>query len=180
MKRSGFKYKSRVPLKRTPLLRKTALARIGKLAKKSREPSAVLKDEIQAILRKIVIARDGGCFLRNYKKEITPQYQKCGGYRKSDGKIILQAEHLHTRSRAVSFSDPRLVVCICQRHHIYYKPQHPDEYYRLAKKYIGEERTKLLERVQADKGTHKVDLKLELLALKQIYEKEYGGTNDLA
>ena len=127
---------------------------------------AELKREIQAILREIVILRDGGCILRNYENELTPQYRQCGGYRQ-DGELILQAEHLHSRSNANSFSDSRLVICLCQRHHIYYKPQHADEYYRLVKKHIGKTRTKLLEAVQADHKPYKVDLKLELLALKK-------------
>ncbi len=124
------------------------------------------KDEVQALLRQIVIIRDGGCFLRNYTKEITPQYQFCGGYTKL-GKLILQAEHLHTRSNASSFADSRLVVCCCQRHHIYYKAQHSDEYNLLAKRFIGKERTALWERVKSDHRPHKQDLKLDLLALKQ-------------
>lgn len=132
--------------------------------------TATLKREIQATLREVVIARDGGCFLRNYENEITPQFRQCGGYR-NDGELILQAEHLHTRSNARSFSDSRLVVCACQRHHIYYKAQHSDEYNTLAKKYIGEKNTKLWESVKNDYSPHKVDLKLELLALKQELKK---------
>lgn len=125
-----------------------------------------LRDEIQAVLRQIVIIKDGGCFLRNYTDRITPQYRNCGGYRK-DGELILQAEHLHSRSNANSFSDPRLIVCCCQRHHIYYKAQHSAEYNELAREYIGQERAKLWDRVKNDHKPYKVDLKLELLALKQ-------------
>lgn len=124
------------------------------------------KKEIQRLLREIVILRDGGCFLRHFENEITPQYKKCGGYR-NDGNLILQAEHLHSRSNAISFSDPRLVVCVCQRHHIYYKPQHSAEYNSLAEKYIGKERTNLWRRVREDHKPYKIDLKLEILALKQ-------------
>ena len=145
-------------------MRKTKLRLVGQ------STSAELKREIQATLRQIVIARDGGCFLRNYTNEITPQYRNCGGYR-NDGELILQAEHLHTRSNARSFSDNRLVVCVCQRHHIYYKPQHSDEYNGIAKKYIGKKNAKLWEDVKNDYSPHKVDLKLELLALKQEFKK---------
>ena len=132
-----------------------------------------LKDEIQYILREIVIARDGGCFLRNFKSKITPQYRECGGYRK-DGKLILQAEHLHTRSNASSFSDSRLVVCVCHRHHIFYKPQHSDEYNGLAREFIGKKNSELWERVKNDYTAHKVDLKLALIGLKQEL-LEMGG-----
>lgn len=151
-------------MKRTPLKRKSS------------SPTALMKDKIQATLREIVIARDGGCVLRNYKNEINPQYRECGGWR-NDGGLILQAEHLHTRANASSFSDSRLVVCICQRHHIYYKPQHSDEYYRIVKKHIGPERTKLLEAVQNDHSAHKVDLALALVVLKKELES-YAQDDD--
>lgn len=123
--------------------------------------SAALKREIQALLREIVILRDGGCWLRHY-----PEAGACGGYRK-DGQLILQAEHLHTRARAASFSDSRLVVCICKRHHIFWKPQHSAVYNELAEAFIGPERTKLWRAVREDHRPHKVDLKLEKLALEQ-------------
>lgn len=143
-------------MKRTPLKRKTPLRKKGK------SPTAELRDDIQAELRRIVIARDGGCWLRHY-----PEAGACGGYR-NDGELILQAEHLESRAHAASFSDPRLVVCICKRHHIYWKPQYSKRYNELAEDFIGPERAALWERVRNDYRAHKVDLKLELLALKQM------------
>ncbi len=154
LKRTPFKRKATKPMKRT------------KLRVAGHSTTSEMKREIQSLLREIVIIRDGGCFLRHFENEITPQYRNCGGYR-NDGNLILQAEHLHSRSNAVSFSDPRLVVCVCQRHHIYYKPQHSDEYNGLAKKFIGVERTTLWDRVKNDHKPYKVDLKLEILALNQ-------------
>ena len=148
MKRSGF------------LKRKTPLR------KQSQSPSALFKVQIQATLRQIVILRDGGCFLRNYQNKITPQYRECGGYTNA-GDLILLAEHLHSRSNASSFSDSRLVVCCCKRHHIFYKPQHSAEYNELARDFIGKENAKLWDRVKEDHRAHKVDLALELVALKQ-------------
>jgi len=148
MKRSGF------------LKRKTPLR------KQSQSPSALFKVQIQATLRQIVILRDGGCFLRNYQNKITPQYRECGGYTNA-GDLILQAEHLHSRSNAASFSDSRLVVCCCKRHHIFYKPQHSAEYNELARDFIGKDNAKLWDRVKEDHRAHKVDLALELVALKQ-------------
>lgn len=153
MKRTGFKRKATKPLKRT------------KLRLAGHSTTADLKKEIQALLRQIVIKRDEGCILRNY-----PSTGQCGGYRK-DGELILQAEHLHTRSNAASFSDSRLVVCLCSRHHIFYKPQHADEYYQVVRKHIGTIRSLLLDRVQQDYSPHKVDLKMELIALKQEFKK---------
>ena len=153
MKRTGFKLKPRKPLKRTRI----------RVAGKS--TTSELKAEIQALLRQIVILRDGGCWLRH-----SPESGACGGYRK-DGELILQAEHLHTRANASSFSDSRLVVCICQRHHIYWKPQHSARYNALAEDYIGKKRAELWKRVREDYSPHKVDLKLALLALKQELKK---------
>lgn len=164
MKRSGFKKKPYSLMKRSNLTKRTKLRLVG------HETTKELKSEIQSLLRNIVILRDGGCILRHYTSMITPQYKECGPYRK-DGQIILQAEHLHTRSNAASFSDSRLVICLCQRHHIYYKPQHADEYYKIVRKHIGTIRSILLDRVQKDWMPHKVDLKLEILALKNEYNK---------
>ena len=167
MKRTGFKLKPRKPLKRTAFkqkaykpMRRTKLRLVG------HSTTAQIKQDIQSILRDIVIARDNGCILRHYKNEITNQYQECGGYR-NDGKLILQAEHLHTRSNTASFADTRLVICLCQRHHGYYKPQYSQQYYELVKKHIGKERAELLEKVKNDTTPHKVDLKLALVGLKQ-------------
>jgi hypothetical protein len=148
-------------------LRRTKLRLVG------HSTTSELKTEIQAVLRQIGIIRDGGCFLRNFTSEITPQYQKCGGFTKA-GDLILQFEHLHSRSNAISFSDSRLGVCICLRHHLYYKKQYPAEYEQFARRFIGEQRSALLDRVRADHRPYKVDLKLELLALRQellLYKK---------
>jgi hypothetical protein len=169
MKRSGFKKKIYTPEEFRELMskkhahisfgrkpiRRSALKVVGD------NPTEVLKTEIQAILRELVTLRDGGCWLRFY-----PQAGKCGGYT-NDGTLILQAEHLHTRANAASFSDSRLVVCICKRHHIYWKPQHSAEYNGLAELFIGPDRTTLWKRVREDYKSHKVDLKIELLGLKQ-------------
>jgi len=156
-RKTGFKNKG-------GFLRRTALAKLGK------SPSTLMKNEIQAILRQIVIIRDGGCFLRHFKNRINHQYQECGGLTKA-GELILQAEHLHTRANAASFADTRLVVCICKRHHVFYKPQHSDEYNGFAREFIGKERSELWEKVKNDRIPHKVDLALELVALKQELSK---------
>lgn len=159
--------KSKTPLKaKTPLKNKTALKRKTGIKVVGTSTTAELKKEIQSTLRKLVILRDGGCLLRHASNKITPRYKECGGYT-SRGALVLQAEHLHTRSNMASFADPRLVICICSRHHIFYKPQHSDEYYQIVKELIGKERAELLKKVQEDHKPHKVDLKLALIALKQ-------------
>ena len=159
MKRSWIK-RSTKPLNRgTSQLRRTKLRVVGQ------STSSELKRDIQALLRQIVIIRDGGCILRHYG-----QTGPCGGYRK-DGEMILQAEHLHTRGNAASYADLRLVVCLCRNHHIFYKPQHADEYYQAVKNHIGPERTKLLKAVQEDHSTHKMDWKVEKLFLEGHLKK---------
>lgn len=157
-------------MKRTPLKRSTKQMKRTKLRVAGHSTSTELKKEIQAMLRQIVMARDGGCIFRHYENDIVPQYKYCGGFKKS-GELILQAEHLNSRSNMISFADSRLAICICPRHHLFYKPQFSDEFYRIARRHIGKERSDLLTRVQEDRSPHKVDLKLELLALTQEYKK---------
>lgn len=149
-----------------PLLRKTPL-RV-----KGISDTTQIKDDIQATLREIVIKRDGGCFLRHFVNRINPQYKNCGKLRK-DGQLILQAEHLHSRSNAISFADSRLVVCCCQRHHIYYKKQYGTEYDKFAREFIGPVRAKLWDDVVAYRKPYKSNLKGELALLKQELRK-YG------
>lgn len=175
MKSKGFKnptyeeWIAKQKLKPTQVLKIWPLKR-KKLRVKGISTTTELKDEIQAVLREIVILRDGGCFLRHFKNRIQPKYYNCGGYR-NDGQLILQAEHLHSRGNAISFSDSRLVVCCCKRHHIFYKKEFGEEYNKFAKEFIGPVRAKLWDRVVADRSPHKVDLKLELLALKNELKK---------
>lgn len=154
MKRAYFKTKPRKPLKRT------------RLHLKGHSTTTQIKDQIQAILREIVIKRDGGCILREY-----PETGECGGYTK-EGKLILQAEHLHTRGNSASFACLDLVVCLCKRHHIYWKLQHSSEYYEIVKKQIGKERSALLKAVQEDRKAHKIDWNLQLCGLQMLL-KDY-------
>lgn len=145
MKRSGFKTKARKPLKKS-------IIRIRGVS-----DSSVLKEQIQALLRQICIARDKGCVLRD-----SPQVGKCNA--------VLQAEHLITRSNTATFADTRNIVCLCSYHHLFWKPQHSKEYWELIEGIIGPKRWDWLESVQDEMSshrTHKVDLRLELLALQQ-------------
>lgn len=152
MKRSYFKRKPTTPLKRTKL-------RVAGVS-----DSATLKREIQSLLREIVIIRDGGCVLRD-----SPHAGNCGGYSKAD-QIILQGEHLVTRSNSASFADTRNIVCICRYHHITWKPQHSQLYWDLIEGIIGPTRWDYIRAVQRDASSHrahKVDLKMEKIALMQ-------------
>lgn len=146
-------------MKRTPLKRKKGLHMRGT------SDSSVLKEKIQAMLNKIVVARDGGCILRDY-----PEAGKCGPI-KSTGKPVLQAEHLNGRSNMNSFADSRNIVCLCQRHHIYWKPQNSRRYWEIIEEMIGAHRWELVKAWQDDRKPHKIDLKLSLVALEQEYKK---------
>ncbi len=140
MKKTGFKNKPRKPLKQSGFQQAKFGARSGLRRTKIRivgaSTTTELKREIQAILNAIVKLRDGGCILRTHA-DIAGA---CGSRATKDGHMILQAEHLITRSNAASFADTRLVVCLCERHHIFWKPQHSDEYNTLVRKIIGKQR----------------------------------------
>lgn len=151
----------RVPFKKSPspLSRKKGLAKRSKLRQKGRSESSQAKERIQVLLRAIGLVRDGGCIFRHY-----PETGDCGGYRK-DGELILQFDHLNSRVHAVSFSDSRLGVIACLRHHFYYKKQYPFEYERCAIDNIGEKRAQILFLARHDRSPHKNDLKLAEIAL---------------
>lgn len=68
--------------------------------------TAKLKDEIQALVRAIVIRRDGGCIFRN-----SIDAPSCNGFTKSDGpRLILQVDQLITRPNSDTYADTRLIV----------------------------------------------------------------------
>lgn len=140
-------------LKRTPL------------AKKGKSATTKIKDEIQALLRKIVIKRDGGCILRNRK-----DCGNCGWNDKHDN-LILQAEHLVTRGASNYFGDLRNVVCLCIYHHTIFKPQFSFRYWNAIQQVIGAERWSWFKRAEADNRPYKVDLKLVKLDLESKLKK---------
>lgn len=135
------------------------------LKRQGTSETAILKREIQRLLREIGLIRDKGCVFREYS-----QSGACGGYR-NDGELILQFDHLHSRVHAISFADTRLGVIACFRHHFHWKKQYPAEYEKLVRHIIGKERCKLLDMVREDRRPHRQDLKLELLALEMELER---------
>lgn len=72
------------------------------LATLGKSDTAKTKQRIQALLRSIVIARDGGCILRNIRH--------CTD-------TVWQADHLITRANSATYGDSRLVVCVCRSCH---------------------------------------------------------------
>lgn len=136
----------------------------SKLRRKSKTPRALLLEEIQALLRAIVIKRDGGCLLRGY----------------NNCTEILQAEHLITRTNMATYGDLRNVVCLCTYHHLFYKKQHSRMYWSLIRRKIGETRWAWIELAEADKSAHKVDLQLVKVVLQHelihTLDKQNDGT----
>ena len=128
------------------LKRKTALR------PKSKSEVALTKDRIQKLLREIAIKIYGTCVLADY-----PEAGPCGTYRE-DGELIVQAEHLNTRERNISFSDMRNIVLLCKNHHFYFKKQYGRLYWELIRKVIGEKRWEYLKRVEADKKSYNMSL----------------------
>lgn len=104
----------------TPLQRRTPLKRLTPLAASGKSDTAQIKRDIQAELRRIVIARDGGCIFRSlgggYGVVADFSIPHCNGYDKNNN-LILQADHLITRASSATYADSRLVVCVCKGHH---------------------------------------------------------------
>src|SRR3990167_8904588 len=131
-------------------------------------PVSQAKKRIQALVRDIVIKRDGGCILRG-RKDIAP----CNGYR-ADGELILQADHLITRGKNIGFAETRLIVCLCKGHHTAKTFKCKEEYEEIIAELIGPERKELWYKVKKDhKPYHMVlsDWWKVIVALKQEHEQ---------
>ncbi len=97
---------------------------------------------IQALVREIVIKRDGGCILRNKRR--------CGG---DVGFAVLQADHLITRANSATFADTRLIVCVCRSCHAWKSlgsNNRKAEYDTLVKTILPADRVALWERCERD------------------------------
>ena len=132
-----------------PLPRRTPLRSKARIRVAGHSDTAEIKERIQALLRRSAIQRDGGCVLRHY-----PETGACGGYTNA-GELILQAEHLVTRSNSVSFADMRNIVCLCRHHHGHYKPEHSLEYWTIIQRHIGPQRWEWVQRVLNDRSPHR-------------------------
>lgn len=127
----------------------------SRLKRKGTSDTTKIKDEIQALLRQIVIIRDGGCVLRKIRHCNHP---------------VLQADHLITRSNSATFGDSRLVVCLCKACHGGFKQWHKEKYDALVKTVLPKERVALWERCEQERSSHKankMDWKLVKLSLEQ-------------
>ena len=124
-----------------------------RLKPQSSHPAVLLKQEIQSVLREIVIIRDGGCILRKLRH--------CLG-------TVLQADHLITRGNSATYSDPRLVVCVCRDCH-YWKSWNKEQYDSIIRSILPKDRLDLWERCLRDSWRPvKMDWKKEIVGLKEI------------
>lgn len=130
-------------MKRTPFKRKVQKSlRRTKLRLVGHSDTSVVKRAIQAILRQIAIKRDGGCVLARFSAQVGACDE------------ILQAEHLNSRASSSTYADTRNIVCLCRRHHIYWKPQNSRLYWELIRSVIGEERWAWYILASEDKRPH--------------------------
>lgn len=141
----GFRYNSTFKQKATKPLKRSKLRRIGVGS------LSATKRRIQAKLREIVILRDGGCILRLV-------LGNCSG--------PLQAEHLNSRVHAHTFGDTRNIVCLCQYHHIFWKPQNSRKYWELIEQHLGPTKWGWLKLAEANHTPHKMDWTAVELALE--------------
>lgn len=175
LKRSGFRRKSpqEIAAQWEKKLGKDRV-RISKpfsnstLRQKGISQTTTIKDEIQALERKIAIHRDGGCVLRD-----EPEAGSCGGVNKK-GELILQAEHLITRASNNTYGNMLNIVCLCKHHHINFKPTHSLKYWRLIEKVIGPARWTWLKRneeYQVKSAIYTGDWKMVKLDLENELKK---------
>lgn len=136
------------------------------LRKKGKSETALIKDEIQATLRKLVMLRDKKCILYGIKCN-----HEIGV---TDEGVVWQAEHLIERSNSATYADSRLVVLVCKNCHYWkhIKKSNHDQYDEWVKSKLSKERVRLWDRcVKESWRASKVDWKLELLALKKDLAK---------
>lgn len=164
-------------MKQSPIKRRHSPLRRSKLRLVGVSPVSELKREIQALVRQIVIKRDGGCVLRKVYG-----IPRCNGYR-NDGEMILQADHLITRANSATYGDTRLIVCACQGHHGW-KKWHEKQYEAAVRSVLSPERVALWGIAEEARWrptrTTAMDWKLVKIALTQELERTQPYVEPLA
>ena len=152
-------------MKRGYLKRGTSQLKRTKLRVVGVSTTAELKKEIQRLVRACVMLRDKGCVLRNKRH--------CGGNLDTEG-VVIQADHLITRSNSATFADTRLIVCICKSCHGW-KRWNANMYDVFIREVISKARGKLWDKCEADRYTYKragaYDWKLHVIQLEKELEE---------
>ena len=163
-------------MKRTPLKRGTKQMKRTKLRVKGHSDTADIKEDIQYLLRQIVIKRDGGCIFRDLPDRIYNQ-PPCNGYR-NDGELILQADHLISRENSATYAESRLVVCVCKGHHGWKSVGsnlRKKQYDMIVRKLLSADRVELWDKCEMDSWrpvrTGVYDWQLHKVALEQELKK---------
>lgn len=112
-----------------------------------------VKKDIQAKLRERAIERDKTCVVGQNPSLLPSNWLQCAPFRK-DGELVLQAEHLVGRANSASYADMDNIVLLCQRHHFYFKTQHPALYWNIIQKHIGKRRWDKIQALEADHRPH--------------------------
>ena len=128
------------------------------LQRKSKSEVSLTKERIQALVREIVINRDQGCFMRHVRY--------CGGEIDAEG-VVLQADHIISRSNSATYEDKRLIVCLCKRCHGW-KHWHKEQYDAMIREMLPKDRVELWDKMQKEsyipKRTMAYDWRLEEIA----------------
>lgn len=185
LKRSGFKTKGGFLRKKSMAVANQAKkggmvtipkgAKIGirgsTLRKEGKSEVAQAKKRIQALLRELAIRRDGGCIMRKHLGMLPSRYRECDE--------VLQAEHLNTRGASGSYGDMRNIVCLCRRHHIFFKPQYSQLYWEIIEQHLGKEGWAWYKRVRDDYAAHPMRLwdwqQIELALKQDLYGRQQKG-----
>ena len=145
------------------------------ISKKSKHPTALCKVRIQALLRQLAIARDGGCVLRSIAAQ--EGLSTCNGFRK-DGELILQYDHLISRSKSISYAELDLGVTLCKGHHGWksFTDENSKRYDEIIKKVLCQERIDKWERFKNDRKTYRFGIwewgKIEIVLKQELNKHE--------
>lgn len=132
----------------------------SQLNKVGKSPTAVIKKEIQALLRDLVILRDKGC--------VVGRVRRCGND-VFNPNAVYQAEHLIERSNSITYGDSRLVVCVCKNCHFWkhIKKSNHDEYDAIIRTLISLERVRVWDLAEQNRfKPNRMDWVLVKLALE--------------
>lgn len=151
-------------MRKTALKRGTKQMKRTKLRVKGHSTTAELKKDIQALLRQIVIKRDGKC-------------QRCGVEYGTEG-VVFQCDHLISRSNSATYADSRLCVLVCKPCHAWKSlgsNLRKKEYDQLMRSRLPRERVALWEtceeRSWEARRTGAFDWKLAKIVLEQELSK---------